>query len=84
MPYVIYALSPRIPRPVTGKTGRIYRFHPAGINNWGMENVDEQDTETVLEAVRGCCGTRGKFFRLATPEEINAWEQNTVYHRPRR
>ena len=85
MPYIGYALSPKFPNPpVTGTSGRVYRFHPAGINNWGVENVEERDVETVLNSVRGCCGNKGKFFRLLTPEEINAWEQNTVYHRPRR
>lgn len=85
MAWIIYGLSPKIPNPpVTGASGRVYRFHPAGMNNWGMENVDEADVDSVLNAVRGCCGTKGKFFKLATPEEINAWEQNTVYHRHRR
>lgn len=85
MPYIIYTQGPRIPNPpVTGATGRLYRFHPAGINNWCVEDVDERDVETVLNTKRGCCGSKGKFFRLATPEEIEAWEQNTVYHRRRR
>jgi hypothetical protein len=85
MAWIIYKLSPRFPNPpVTGQSGRVYRFHPRGINNWGMEDVDERDVDTVLNAVRGCCGSRGKFFRLATPEEVEAWEQNKVYHRRRR
>jgi hypothetical protein len=46
-----------------------------------MEDVEERDVEAVLDTKRGCCGSKGKFFRLATPEEIEAWEQNTVYHR---
>jgi hypothetical protein len=84
MPWVIYALSPRIPQPVVGPSGRVYRFHPKGINNWGMENVEDQDLQTILDTERGCCGSRGKFFHLATLEEVQAWEQNTVYHRRRR
>jgi hypothetical protein len=83
MPWVIYGLSPKKPRHVDGPSGRRYQFQPSGINNWGMEDVDEQDLDTVLNAKRGCCGKGGKHFRLATPEEIEAWEQNTVYHRRR-
>ena len=84
MALVIYGLSPKFPRPVTGPSGRVYRFHPSGINNWSAEDVEENDIQAILDTVRGCCGAKGKFFKLATPEEVEAWEQNVVYHRPRR
>jgi len=85
MPYVRFVVrTPRYPRPVTGPSGRVYRFRRSGVNDWAMENVEDGDVETVLNTVRGCCGTKGKFYRLATPEEVSAWEQNIVYHRRRR
>jgi len=84
MPLVINVLSPRVFQPVTGQSGRVYRFHPQGINNWGVEDVEERDLQGVLNTMRGCCGTRGNFFRLMTSEEVQAWEQNTVYHLRRR
>jgi len=82
MPLVIYTQSPRrLNRPVTGPSGRVYRFHSKGINNWGVEDVEDRDLDLVLNTVRGCCGSKGKFFRLMTPEEEQAWKQNIVYHR---
>jgi len=59
-------------RPVKSPlTGRVYRWtRSAGLY---LCMVDERDLDLVLNVKKGCCGSRGKFYRRASPEEHEKW-----------
>lgn len=35
--------------------------------------VDERDVEFVLAIKKGCCGSRARFYRIASLEEYENW-----------
>lgn len=68
-----YHYRPR-QRPVKSPlTGRVYRWEQkAGLY---LCMVDERDLDLVLNVKKGCCGSSGKFYRRASPEEYEKWSK---------
>lgn len=59
-------------RPVKSRlTGRLYRWElKAGLY---LCMVDERDLQFVKAVTKGCCGSRGRFYKQATQEEHEKW-----------
>lgn len=60
-------------RPVRSPlTKRRYKFEVGG-SGLALCMIDKRDLDLVLNVKKGCCGSRGKYYKLATQEEYEAW-----------
>jgi len=67
-----YHFRPR-QRPVKSpRTGRRYKWEHKG-SPFAICMVAEGDLQFIEAVKKGCCGSRGRYYKRATQEEYNAW-----------
>lgn len=61
-------------------TGRIYRWEQRSPSLLAISLIDERDVAFILAVKKGCCGSRARFYKIATPEEYEKWKISPPGH----